>query len=568
MNKTLTINISGIIFNIEEDAYEKLKSYIAQIKSHFINDPGCDEIMADIEARIAEMLQAKSNQNKQVLIMADIDAIINTMGRPEEFDDNTNSRSQENKSSFSDGNNFTGNKKKRVYRNGEDKVVGGVCSGISLYFDIDPLWLRLAFGVSFLAFGSGLLFYILLWIVLPEAKTTAEKLEMRGEKVDINNIGKQVSEEFEKVKSKFENEAKDFKQNYRTKSKGAFGDFINFFVDVVTKIAYAFAKFIGVFFIIFGLALLIIFLSSIFGSSNVFHINNGAQSLSYSLKDLMVLLLNNDNQRNLAFIGVFLTICVPLIMLVYKGLRIILNIKYKNKIFGVIASVLFLVGISIMVYLIVDVANDFKKNGNSVDKFSFSPNGKVLTIETDDKDFDFVDTEEDEDINSLRLGKWNYKINDNTISMSNIQFDIEKSYTDSFELLISRMAKGATSKSAYARAESITYKFIQTDSTLILPSVFESEISDKWRGQKIRMKLKIPVGKTIFLAKNSEQIIYDVKNVTNTLDSEMVNRRWLMTTDGLSCVDCADISDRNNKKKNRKSSRQKMDEEDNTELDF
>lgn len=137
--------------------------------------------------------------------------------------------------------------------------MGGVCSGISMYFNIDPLWLRLAFGVSFLAFGSGLLFYILLWIVLPEAKTTAEKLEMRGEKVDINNIGKQVSEEFEKIKNKFETEAQDFKQNYGTKSRGAVGNFVNFFVEIVTKIAFAFAKFIGIFFIIFGLMLLVIF---------------------------------------------------------------------------------------------------------------------------------------------------------------------------------------------------------------------------------------------------------------------------------------------------------------------
>jgi phage shock protein PspC (stress-responsive transcriptional regulator) len=567
MNKTLTINISGIIFNIEEDAYEKLKNYISQIKSHFVNDSSCDEIMADIEARIAEMLQAKSNQNKQVLIISDIDSIINTMGRPDEFDDNASNQTNENKSSFSEGNNYTGHKKKRVYRNGEDKVVGGVCSGISMYFDIDPLWLRLAFGVSFLAFGSGLLFYILLWIVLPEAKTTAEKLEMRGEKVDINNIGKQVSEEFEKIKNKFETEAQDFKQNYGTKSRGAFGNFVNFFVEVVTKIAFAFAKFIGIFFIIFGLMLLVVFLSSIFGSSNIFHFSNGAQSISYSLKDLMVLLINNDSQRNLAIIGIFLTFCIPLIMLVYKGLRLILNIKYKNRVFGVIASILFLVGISIMVYLIADVANDFKKNGNSVDRFSFMPNGKVLTIQTNDKDYDFLDTqeEEDEDINSLKLGKWNYKINGNIISMSNIQFDIEKSTTDSFELLISRMAKGNTSKAAYARAESITYKFVQTDSSLTLPSTFESEIYNKWRGQKIRMKLKVPVGKTIFLANNSEQIIYDIKNVTNTLDSEMINRRWLMTNDGLSCVDCADITTTTKQKRDRRS---RDEYEEDIDLDF
>lgn len=550
MNKTLTINISGIIFNIEEDAFEALKKYLAQIKSHFVNDPGCDEIMSDIEARIAEMLQDKAAKSNQVIVIEDIDRVIETLGKPEDFnDDKSESKTAENYSHQT----FTGtyNKKRRVYRNSDDKVFGGVCSGIGMYFDFDPLWLRLAFGVSFLAFGSGLLFYILLWIVIPEAKTAAEKLEMKGEKVDINNIGKQVSEEFERVKSKFENNSKEFSKNYGPKAQNGIRGFVDLLVDIATKIVYAFAKFIGIFFIIFGLILLIAFLSSLFGSSNIIHIQNGTESFSYSFKDLILLLLNNENQISLAAISIFCILCIPLIMLIYKGLRIVFKINVRNRIFSTIASLLFLIGISIAIYLIMDITVDFKSHAKSVDKLKFLPVGSVLKIESDERDMDFVDSdeeEEDEDFKSFKIGKWNYKIKDNVISMSNIEFDIEKSETDSFELLISRIAKGSNGKSAYLRAEEINYKFIQSDSTLILPSIFETDLKNKWRGQKIKLKLLVPVGKTIFLSKNTNSIIYDIKNIGNTLDSEMVNRRWIMKPEGLTCVDCEGINEKSKNK--------------------
>ena len=90
--------------------------------------------------------------------------------------------------------------KRRLYRNPDDKLLGGVCSGIASYFDVDAVWVRLAFAFIFFVFGSGFLLYILLWIIVPEAKTTAEKLQMRGEPVTISNIEKNVKEEMEQVR--------------------------------------------------------------------------------------------------------------------------------------------------------------------------------------------------------------------------------------------------------------------------------------------------------------------------------------------------------------------------------
>src|ERR1700756_1388835 len=128
MNKTLTINISGIIFNIEEDAYENLKNYLSNIKRHFQNEEGCDEIVADIEARLAELLKSKTNAGKQVLINADVNEAIGIMGKPEDFGETTSSN--ENKEEHHSQQTHYSDKRRRVFRDPDSKVLGGVCSGI------------------------------------------------------------------------------------------------------------------------------------------------------------------------------------------------------------------------------------------------------------------------------------------------------------------------------------------------------------------------------------------------------------------------------------------------------
>ena len=193
MNRTITMNLSGIIFHIEEDAYEKLNKYLSTIKGYFKDSEGREEIMNDIEARIAEMLQEKVSTAKQAVLMSDVETVISLMGKPEEFageTDKSESAANADTSSEDFRTSYPNNKRRRVFRDTDEKILGGVCAGIANYFDFDPIWIRAAFAISFFAFGSGFLLYIILWIIIPEAKTTAEKLEMHGEKVDVNNIGK------------------------------------------------------------------------------------------------------------------------------------------------------------------------------------------------------------------------------------------------------------------------------------------------------------------------------------------------------------------------------------------
>jgi phage shock protein PspC (stress-responsive transcriptional regulator) len=192
MKKTITINLGGQAIIIDEDAFIKLDSYLKTIESYFQNENERKEIIEDVEYRIAEILKDKLSNKKEVVNIKDIDEVIEIMGDPSDFEPDkepVNNEDNKQRKSY-----------RRIYRDPDNKVLSGVCGGLGAYFGFDPLVLRILFIVAFLAFGSGLLIYIVLWIVIPEAKTFAQKLEMKGEEVTISNIGKKVKDEFKNMK--------------------------------------------------------------------------------------------------------------------------------------------------------------------------------------------------------------------------------------------------------------------------------------------------------------------------------------------------------------------------------
>ena len=201
MNKTVNINLGGMFFHIDEDAYQKLTRYFDAIKRSLSNSSGQDEIIKDIEMRVSELLTEKQKTEKHVVGLQDVDEVIAVMGQPEDYriDEEGIGAGTTNYSSSS----TTGSRK--LYRDKDNGMIGGVLAGLGHYFGIDKVWLRIFFLIMFFAWGTGVLAYIILWIVMPEAKTTAEKLEMTGEPVTISNIEKKVREEFENVSDKFKN---------------------------------------------------------------------------------------------------------------------------------------------------------------------------------------------------------------------------------------------------------------------------------------------------------------------------------------------------------------------------
>lgn len=212
MKKIFNVNLGGYPFTIDEDAYQKLNRYLDTISAHFADSEGCEEILEDIESRVAELFNDKL-KNKSIIDKKDLEDVITIMGRPEDFGAETIDEEPIQSSST----HRTGPRKttiktgKRLFRDTDEKVIGGVASGMAAYFGIeDPLWVRLAWILAFFLMGVPILIYPLLWVIVPEAKTAGDKLAMRGEAATISNIAKTVEEELTELSSTINEMAKDF----------------------------------------------------------------------------------------------------------------------------------------------------------------------------------------------------------------------------------------------------------------------------------------------------------------------------------------------------------------------
>jgi len=193
MKLTISINLGGYFFNIDEDAYVELKGYLKSLERHFAAEESCSEILSDIEARISEIFRTKLTTYKQVITIEDVLQAISVMGTPEDISDDDKKTAKDNSSSPG---------YHRMYRDPENRIIGGVCAGIGAYWDIDPIIVRVIFVALIFAGGLGALVYLILYIALPEERTTAQKIEMYGEPANIHNIKEAVKKEFNEVRKK------------------------------------------------------------------------------------------------------------------------------------------------------------------------------------------------------------------------------------------------------------------------------------------------------------------------------------------------------------------------------
>ena len=182
MKKTLNINLGGMIFHIDEDAFNKLEAYLGALRQQFIQTNGGSEILNDVETRMAELFRERTSESKQVINIQDVDEVIAIMGRPEDYLD----EEMASNTSYSYEESYSSNGKK-IHRDVDNRIVGGVASGLAAYFNMDALWIRILFLASFFA-GFGFLLYLILWAIIPAARTTTEKLQMRGKPVTLSNI--------------------------------------------------------------------------------------------------------------------------------------------------------------------------------------------------------------------------------------------------------------------------------------------------------------------------------------------------------------------------------------------
>jgi phage shock protein PspC (stress-responsive transcriptional regulator) len=191
MKITVSVNLGGYSFNIDEDAYSELKRYLKNLEIHFAGEESSSEILSDIEARMAELFRVRLTGYKQVITISDVNEVVAIMGNPEDISDNEGPSPKEK---------FSTPGAHRMYRDPDKRIIGGVCAGMGAYWDIEPWIIRVIFLALTIAGGLGILVYLVLYVVLPEAKTTAQKIEMKGDPVNIHNITESVKKEFENVR--------------------------------------------------------------------------------------------------------------------------------------------------------------------------------------------------------------------------------------------------------------------------------------------------------------------------------------------------------------------------------
>lgn len=532
MNKTININLGGSFFHIDESAYFNLKKYLESVKASLSDDPkGQDEILADIEARIGELLSEKIKDVRQVVNENDINEIIEIMGKPEDY--------SVDEDVFMDYNTTYRNKKtKKLYRDADDKFLGGVSSGIAHYFNVDVIWVRLAWLIAAFGFGFGFIVYPILWILLPQANTTAEKLEMMGEAVNISNIEKKIKEELneagERIKAGLSDASEKVKnadyQKYGHKAKSGAQEFVDVIGNIFATIFMVIGKLIGVLLIIVSVSLLIALVVGLFTLGSIDFVHDGwvlDHSLFFNNSGLPIWLIS---------ILSFLLLGIPVFWLFLLGLRILSS---RAKTLGKTGN-LSLLGIW-LVALVTSIFFGTKQVMQTAFDGVVNENKELYVSTADTLAIKFVDHEKLG--NSELRRSWGYDVvtdynNEDRVYSTNIRFDIHRADGETAYLKIRKKSKGSSREAAREFAEMIDYGLMIDSTKIELNGYFLTDLSNKFKEQKLYIDLYLPENQAIYLDKSSESYLYDVDNFYDIYDKDMARHYFIMHQEGLKCTDC------------------------------
>ena len=490
MNKTISINLGGMFFHIDEDAYQKLSRYFDAVKRSLSPD-GREEIMKDIESRIAELFQERIQNEKQVVSLIEIDAVIGIMGQPEDYkiDEET---AQSIDYSFP-------SKVKKLYRDKENSIIGGVASGFGHYLNIDPVWIRLLFVIIVVAgFGSPILIYLILLVIIPVAKTTSQKLEMKGEPITISNIERKVKEGIDDIAEKFNKiDSQKFTENTRQgihKTSTSIGKLFTTLFGLFTKI-------IGGFIVLFSSIALIGFcVASVF---MIFSANMPDNFILNHIKTPIGL----ETPIWIQGILMLLVFGIPFFFILLLGLKLLVN---HMKSIGAIAKYTLLatwiIALGIAISLGINEASQLAFEGKSVQKQELIINPTdTLLIKFKNNDFYSKNVFHETDFRITQDEK-----NKEIIYSNNVSIEIMETESPITYLQVEKLAKGKSADDARKRAEKIKYGFKIDGNVLQLNNYLIAAVEDQFRGQEIALYLYLPKGTHFKTDKNFYS--YDISN--------------------------------------------------------
>ena len=516
MNKTVTINLGGIVFHIDEDAYQKLSRYFDAIKRSLNNSSGQDEIIKDIEMRISELLSEKLVSDKHVIGLKEIDEVIAVMGQPEDYIIEDESKNESAYQAYK--------KSKKLYRDKDKGMIGGVAAGLSHYLGIDVVWIRVLLLLFFFGFGTGILAYIILWIATPEAITTTEKLEMTGEPVTISSIEKKVREEFDSVSEKFKNVDYD---KYGNQIKTGAERFGNTLSEIITTIFKVFAKFLGVILIISGFTVLFFLFVGIFTLGTGFFIEfpwqefvNAGNFTDYPIWAFGLLM--------------FFAVGVPFFFMTLLGFRLLSpNMKSIGSIAKYTLLALWIIAIAILISIGIQQASEVAYEGKTVQKetLNLTPTD-TLEVKFRYNEYYTKDIDDNDNFRFVQDAG-----NNQLIYSNNISFEILKTDEKLAFIQIERTARGKSFQEAKKRAEKIQFGYKLEGNQLILDNYLLSSVAEKFRDQEVIIYIYLPEA-TVFKVDESAQHYDESDNDFFNLNYSDDNYIYKVNNSQVKCLNC------------------------------
>lgn len=340
MNKTVSINISGRYFHIDELAFDSLESYLSILKKHFNQEQGGEEIIHDIELRVAELFQERLTASRQVVNGEDVDFVKSKLGTPEDFgvnnsmdEDQEEPKQNSEKEKVYEAKVVSEKKSKKtsksVFRDTDNRILGGVCAGLSHYFGIDKLFIRLGFiFLTFAGIGFTIPVYIILWAIIPKARSRADKLKMKGETINVDNIERKVKEEMGKMKDKVKDFTQDSKKHQ--KMKGNFKDMVSEVEPHVRKFSSSFQRVIGLLLILGSTFWMVVFMGLLLHVPLVMEI---VMDKNWEWVNQSMHFYNevkaSSNAYTIGHIGLLGFVFIPLGVFFVNGLKMYFSLAFK-----------------------------------------------------------------------------------------------------------------------------------------------------------------------------------------------------------------------------------------------
>ena len=515
MNKTVNINLAQIFFQIDEAAFHKLKNYLDAVERSLGKEESKDEIIKDIESRIAELFIEKQANDRQVITTKEVEEVIEVMGKPEDYliDDEEATAGQRQTA-----------ERKPLYRDLERGYLGGVSSGLDHYLNIDAVWIRL-FWVLTTIFSYGIfpLIYVILWIVTPAAKTTAQKIAMKGKPVNLSTIEEDIKSNYRKVSDKVKNADYD---KYKENIKSGSSKFANWSEKFFTKLVKWTGKIIGICFIIFaGFGLLGVLIGFI----------------AYSGMELFG---NADIDRSVFVIGiphwiqvlsVFLTSVIIMFYLIILGLKLMNPfIKQLTTTAHVTLLSLLFVSIAFTTFLGIKkaVQEETEAEVTQIDDINIKPTDTLQVNMTTDPKYD----------EELKRGGNMIKYNEQDEKVlfgRDVWLKIIRSQEERPQIAIVKKSGGFSMDKARDNAALIDHRYDFSENSLVLDGYFISSIEHENKEQEVRINLYLPEGQIVNFDKNvSRFYLKSYDEDAYRINDSLFDHTLKLNENKITCLDC------------------------------